>query len=170
MYPQQQVQPIPNNMMYQGTGMAMPMCPQQNFMGQPQLSSKIGATRSVSSVEWGPKYEERHGACKSYLDSDGAWCPLHQNKFENQYLLITLPRPMQVTQILTKGKDGCNWVTRIRVSSIVNGVETVVGEFNANSDNTNVVAIPVNFQAQAVKIMPIAFHDCIDFRCDIMVM
>ena len=150
--------------------MAMPMCPQQNFMGQPQLSSKIGATRSVSSVEWGPKYEERHGACKSYLDSDGAWCPLHQNKFENQYLLITLPRPMQVTQILTKGKDGCNWVTRIRVSSIVNGVETVVGEFNANSDNTNVVAIPVNFQAQAVKIMPIAFHDCIDFRCDIMVM
>ena len=55
------------------------------------------------------------------------------------------------------------------MARIIDNVETVVGEFDANIDNTQIVSIPVNFCAQAVKITPIAFHNCIDFKCDIMV-
>lgn len=107
--------------------------PQQGCFGQqqvPVLSKNVpGVTRTVSSVEWGPQYEERHGACKSYLDTDNAWCPLHQTKFENQFLTINFPQAMNVTQVLTKGKQGGNWVTKVRVIGILNGRETVVGDF-----------------------------------------
>lgn len=42
------------------------------------LSKNVpGAHRMVSSVEWGPQYEQQHGVSQSYLDSLRCWCPLN---------------------------------------------------------------------------------------------
>ena len=77
---------------------------------------------------------------------------------------------MSVMQVLTKGKAGGNWVTKVRVIGVLNGQETIIGDFKANSNTSDIVHIPVNFVAQQVKLIPLEFHQCIDFKCDVEVL
>ena len=73
-------------------------------------------------------------------------------------------------RIATRGKPRCNWVKKIRVmSKDAYGTEYCQGVYDCNVDNKHIVEIPCFFTAKSVKLIPIEFNVCIDFKADILV-
>ncbi|CAL6067608.1 F5/8_type C domain-containing protein [Hexamita inflata] len=133
-----------------------------------QLSKDLpNVTRNVSDCF--DRNESSYGACKSYLDGPICWCPKNQQFIRGQYLEFDFHRKVFVAQIITQGRDRCNWVTKYKVTYEINGEWHEAGDFEGNSDPSTKVARNIRIIVSKLRIYPLAFHDYIDLRADAVV-
>ncbi|CAL6108833.1 F5/8_type C domain-containing protein [Hexamita inflata] len=133
-----------------------------------QLSKELSnVTRNVSDCYCGN--ESGYGACQSYLDGPICWCPDYQQSVRGQYLEFDFHRKVFIAQIITQGRDRCNWVTKYKVKYESNGEWHEAGDFKGNSDQSTKVARNIRVIASKLRIYPLAFNDYIDLRADVVV-
>lgn len=74
---------------------------------------------------------------------------------------------MCVQKLRIKGRDDYNWVTKVKVEYLDGDEWKLYGVIKANENNDEEVQRKVLFNASAVKIYPVEFHEVIDLRADV---
>lgn len=110
------------------------------------------------------------GLVLSMLDSETCWAA--ERRDQKQWLVMDLGMPKLVTGVVTKGRYGSDqWVTNFEVLTSNDGKKFGNGmEFVGNTDADTKVfsAFPTALTARFIKIRPLAWHNYISMRCEVM--
>jgi len=111
------------------------------------------------------------GLVLSMLDSETCWAA--ERRDQKQWLVMDLGMPKLVTGVVTKGRYQYydQWVTKFEVLTSNDGKKFGNGmEFVGNTDADTKVfsAFPTALTARFIKIRPLAWHNYISMRCEVM--